>query len=65
MALEGRLETLPKKKKGLDGGNPITEAIVASRACNPTLAPGIPTFERPVRNVTCPVIKAERRFDGG
>ena len=28
MSGKGRLETLTKEEKGLDGGNPITEAIV-------------------------------------
>jgi hypothetical protein len=37
-----------------------SSAIVASRAWSPTGAAGIPTLERPVRNVHCPVRNAER-----
>jgi hypothetical protein len=35
-------------------------AMVMSRGCRPTVAPGMPTLQSPVRRQTCPVMKVER-----
>jgi hypothetical protein len=37
-----------------------SSAMVTSRACSPSLAPGSPTFSIPVRKPVWPVMKAAR-----